>query len=190
MENTFRQFEKVSLDILAALEVGMGIRSGSLTKMCDNGSSEFRLIHYPSMKAEDARGGMLSRAWPHYDIGVISLLFQDNVGGLEIDDGHGGFESVITDSPTDLIVNASETIQRWSNDRLKAGLHRVTIPPTLTGGEEAWLPPRHSIVYFCKANRMASVAPLPELVIEDCDARYDDMTFLAYHQKRIQSAYA
>jgi isopenicillin N synthase-like dioxygenase len=190
MEKAFHQFEQITFDLLEALEIGMNLTPGSFTSKCVRSSSEFRMIHYPPITVEDTQGGLISRAWPHYDIGVISLLFQDSVGGLEIDDGRGGFASATPEKPTDLIVNAAETIQRWSNGHLKAGLHRVTIPPSIKCGEEGRLPQRRSVVYFCKANRNASVAPLPELIKRDHIARYDDLTFLAYHQKRVQSAYA
>ena len=190
MENAFKKFEQITLDILGALELGMNLPAGAFTSRCLRSSSEFRMIHYPPLTIKDVQGGMISRAWPHYDIGVISLLFQDSVGGLEIDNGCGGFASVTSNKPTDLIVNVAETLQRWSNGRLKAGLHRVTIPPSMEPGEEGSLPTRRSIVYFCKANRQASVAPLPDLVDEKHAPKYDDLTFLAYHQKRIQSAYA
>jgi isopenicillin N synthase-like dioxygenase len=191
MEQTYRGFEQISTDILQALEQGLQVPAGSLTAKCAKGSSEFRFIHYPPLLVKEAQEGMISRAWPHYDIGVISLLFQDSVGGLEIDDGSGGFAPVVSDKPTDLIVNAAETIQRWSNDRLKAGLHRVTIPRTVDADQGDYtLPRRYSIVYFCKANREASVAPLPELIDERHEAKYDDLTFLAYHQQRLQAAYS
>lgn len=190
MEDTFRKFEQITFEILEALEIGMDLPPGSFVSRCVQGSSEFRLIHYPPLAAEEAGGKLVDRAWPHYDIGVISLLFQDSVGGLEVDDGNGGFEPVGSDRSTDLIVNAAETIQRWSNDLLKAGLHRVTVPRSSNSGEQCFLPTRRSVVYFCKANRKVSVAPLPQLVTQQHDAKYDDVTFFDYHQQRIQSAYA
>ena len=191
METVYGRFEKVTHDILAALEMGMNLSPGSFTNKCIQHASEFRFVHYPPITAEELRGGMVSRAWPHYDIGVISFLFQDNVGGLEMGDGRSsdGFVSVVSENPTDLIVNAAETLQRWSNGILKAGLHRVTIPRSMKEGDEGRIPERYSAVYFLKPDRTASVAPIPELVNHESPALYEDMTALEYHQRRVLAAY-
>lgn len=189
IETTYAKFQSIVADILEALELGMGVQSGSLTSKCKKHASEFRFVHYPSIDARILQDGMVSRVWPHYDIGVLSLLFQDDVGGLQMaaGDGSDDFVSVTSDKPTDLIVNVAETLERWSNGILRAGLHRVTFPPDTPSS--GLLPERFSAVYFCKADRTSSVAPLPDLISAKNPAQYDDITALQYHQKRVLSAY-
>lgn len=86
MEKMYRQFDAVALILMNALEVGFGIEDGSLVKRCIPSGTDLRLTHYPPIRIEDIRSGRTSRIAPHADFGVISLLFEDDVGGYEIED--------------------------------------------------------------------------------------------------------
>lgn len=193
MQESFLRLERVSLAIMEALEVAMGLPSGAfLGKMshADN-ASEMRLLRYPELDVQEIRKGKVNRIWPHFDLGVITLLFQDAVGGLEFENREvpGTFCRVECGAHSDMIVNVSETLQRWTNNALRAGLHRVNVPEHLEGKDTGILPERYSITYFCKANRNASVGVLKELVAENMIPMYEDMTALEYHTRRLQSAY-
>lgn len=85
-----------------------------------------------------------------------------------------------------MVVNISETLQRWTNDRLPAGLHRVTAPRGMVDG---MIPERYTVAYFCKADRNAPVGSLPPFCV-GAPRKYEDMTALEYHQQRLTSAYA
>jgi len=191
MLTTFRKFERLNAELLRALEVGMQLPPGTFTERCARGASEFRLVYYPALSTADAQNGKITRAWPHYDIGVLSFLFQDNVGGLEICDGgsEDAFVPVISERPTDLVVNVGETLHRWTNGTIKGGLHRVTTVPSIAVPDGEQIPQRRSVVFFAKADRTTSVAPLPALLDEAHTAKFDDLTFLEYHQQRIATAY-
>ncbi|OJD33865.1 gibberellin 2-oxidase [Diplodia corticola] len=193
MEAAFLKFKGVSDDILSALEEALNLPAGAFRGMVSNDASEFRLNHYPSISVEEMRRGQKSRIWPHYDLGVITLLFQDSVGGLEIEDrtrgGNDAFLPVTRGAPSELVVNISETFQRWTNGFIPAGLHRVTTPAHLKSLESGVLPERYSIAYFCKADRQANVGPLERFVTENTPAAYDDVTAMQYQQRRLLQAY-
>ncbi|KAL8742687.1 MAG: hypothetical protein Q9190_004869 [Brigantiaea leucoxantha] len=178
---------------MEALEVALKLPEGSfLNKMTHAAnSSEMRLNHYPAIDVEDIRSGRVSRIWPHFDLGVITLLFQDKVGGLEFEDraSHGTFKRVESDSLAEMVVNVSETLQRWTNGGIPAGLHRVNTPENLEGKQSGKLPERYSIAYFCKADRTASVGPLQQFTSEGDDPLYEDISAIEYHRQRLQSAY-
>ncbi|KAF2420705.1 Clavaminate synthase-like protein [Tothia fuscella] len=191
MENAFEQLEKVCHSIMSALEEAYQLPQGVFCKRMthEKNASEFRFNHYPSIEIEKLRAGKIGRIWPHYDLGVITLLFQDQVGGLEIEDRPSGdFVPVETRSKSDLIVNVSEILTRWTNGRLPAGLHKVSLPPSLQNLEHGVVPERYSIAYFGKADRDASVGPLKEFVTGD-KPRFEDMTAIQYHRQRLSSAY-
>lgn len=177
---------------MTALELAYQLPPGTFLShiLHEKNASEFRLNNYPEISLRALRNGKLGRIWPHYDLGIITLLFQDQVGGLEIEDRTrpGVFVPVECRSSSDLIVNVSETLTRWTNGQLPAGLHRVSPPPALKNIESAVVPQRFSIAYFCKANRDASVGPLKEFLTGE-DAAYTEMTALEYHQQRLLSAY-
>ena len=193
IETTFEKLEHISAVIMEALEVGLELPQGSFLDRIthDGNASELRLNRYPAIDIEEIRGGSVSRIWPHFDLGVITLLFQDGVGGLECEDRQqsGAFHRVESSSQSEMIVNISETLQRWTNNVLPAGLHRVNVPKQMELQEKGMLPERFSIAYFCKADRAASVGPLSQFVSNDRKSTYEDMTAIAYHQQRLLSAY-
>ena len=195
MEDLFFTFENVAAQIMAALETGLSVPTGTFNRLITHSAnaSELRLNHYPAIDLAELKTGTVSRIWPHFDLGVITLLFQNRVSGLEFEDRqHGGedkFLRVDSDDPCEMIVNVSETLQRWTNGRLLAGLHRVGLPPELDLVEEGVLKERFSVPYFCKADRAATVGSLEEFVKAGEKPLYEDMTAIQYHQYRLESAY-
>jgi isopenicillin N synthase-like dioxygenase len=132
----------------------------------------------------------INRTSPHFDLGVITLLFQDGIGGLEIQDRDrpGAFMPVEPSVQSEMIVNIAETFQRWTSDVISASLHRVTIPESLKEAEGGIIDERFSVVYLCKADRDASVTPLKEFVTEKA-SKYGHISALEYHQQRLGLAY-
>lgn len=75
------------------------------------------------------------------DYGSITLLFQDNRGGLQVKSPTGQFVDATPMEGT-IVVNAGDLLARWSNDTIKSTIHRVVEPPTQEG---VTYPPRYSI---------------------------------------------
>jgi hypothetical protein len=101
--------------------------------------------------------GKLARVPAHSDFGTLTLLFQDDVGGLEIADlgsanteksaefeKHGSFTPV-KPVPGTVVVNIGYLLMRWSNGRWKNTIHRVMGPSSLPMQEVSTNPdnPRH-----------------------------------------------
>lgn len=195
MEEAFGTLEGVSANIMEALEVALKLPPGAfLDKIThERNASEMRFNHYPAVDIKEIKQGRVSRIWPHFDLGVITLLFQDGVGGLEFENRapgqRGTFSRVECVAQSEMIVNVSETLQRWTNDCLPAGLHRVNVPEYMKNEETGTLPERYSIAYFCKADREASVGPLKQFVRDGIEPVYQDMLAIEYHRQRLQSAY-
>ena len=182
--------QKVSIQIMEACEVGLGLAPGTLTERCIPAASELRLNHYPSVSMSKFDEGLIKRAWPHCDLGVITLLFQDEVGGLELEDRRNGtFAPVVRENPFEMIVNVSDTFQRLTNDVIRGGLHQVTNPVSMKNLEKGVLPERHSCVFFLKADRETSVGPLSAFVGPQQPAKYPDMTALELQQQGTKNLY-
>lgn len=191
MEDCFRICESVSLSLLEALEIAMHVPRWSFTAKCRHNACEFRMNHYPTIDIKTLKEGNVNRIWPHFDLGVLTLLFQDGIGGLEIEDRGttNQFFSVQPGKRTEMIINVSETLQRWTNGVLKAGLHQVTMPAAMKDLSDGTIPERYSVVYFCKADRDASVGTVAHFVGQDMPAMYEEMTALDYQRKRLLEAY-
>lgn len=190
MESCFDRLAAVTLNILKALELALGIPHGSFTARVSNAASEFRLLHYPSIDVQAIRSGLVSRIWPHFDLGVITLLFQDAQGGLEMQDRTTSrFVPVDPGSCGEMVTNISETLQRWTNGAINAGLHQVTVPEAMKTMEEGVMADRYSVAFFCKADRQASVGPMEFFLSETRPAEYKEMSAIEYQQQRLLTAY-
>lgn len=186
MEAFYEQCDEVCLELVKALEVGFGVEDGSLVERCIPSATDLRLTHYPPIAIEEMRSGRTSRISPHSDFGVVTLLFQDSTGGLEVED-RSSPDTFVPVPPTDtmeMIVNVGDTLQRWTNGKLIGGVHRVTIPEPLKKDVGIVLPERFTMAYLFKAQRTTSVAPLPKFITADNPAKYPDMNALQFQQWR------
>ncbi len=92
------------------------------------------------------------------EIGSITLLFQDDRGGLQVLSPSGTFVDATPISDT-IVVNAGDLMARWSNDTIKSTKHRVVEPPVDGGGEMH--PARYSVAYFCNPNEEKIIEAIP-----------------------------
>ena len=195
MESYFNTTFALSHQLLSILETALKVRPGTLTLRCSRNHNELRLNHYPATTIEEIRNGRIRRNGAHTDYGVLTLLFQDRNGGLEIQDRSVSatevkFMPVTADDPYELIVNVADTLQRWTNGIVPAGLHQVTIPGGRRDEVGGKLPERFSIAYFMKSNREESVGSLPEFVSDARRAEYEHMSAIDYHKRRHALLYA
>jgi isopenicillin N synthase-like dioxygenase len=79
-----------------------------------------RLLHYPPQPDE---AGLFGSA-PHTDYGFITILTQDEVGGLEVRNRHNQWIAAPPIAGT-YVMNVGDILQRWSNGRFASTPHRV-----------------------------------------------------------------
>ena len=84
--------------------------------------ADMRLAHYPF--SERIRAISEFGTGVHTDHGIVTLLWQDDCGGLEVclPDGRWIGVPPVANS---LVVNIGELMTRWTNGRLTSTLHRV-----------------------------------------------------------------
>ena len=114
-----------------------------------------RFVHYPD-QVEPPRPGQL-RYGAHHDYGALTILRQDDApGGLQIRDRDGTWREagVVPDS---FVINVGDLMARWTNDRWRSTLHRVSNPDRALTGSTA----RLSMVAFTGPNEDAQVSCLP-----------------------------
>ena len=190
METYYDLGQKVALQIIEACEVGLNLAPGTLADRCTPSASELRLNHYPSVSISKLKEGLTKRTWPHCDFGVITLLFQDEVGGLELEDrSNGTFAPIVRENPYEMIVSVSETLQRLTNDVVRGGVHQVTNPMPMKNLEEGDLPERYSCVFFLKAHFDTPIGPLPAFVSPQQPSKYPDISSLAFQEEATKILY-
>ena len=193
MESYFDTTFTLSLQLLAIVEKALEVPLGTLTARCNRNHNELRLNHYPATTIEEIKNGRVRRSGAHTDYGVLTFLVQDRNGGLETQDRSAQnvkFVPVSAEDPSEVVINVADTLQRWTNEVLPAGLHQVGIPGTRQGETSGVLPERYSIAYFQKSNRDELVGSLPEFVSEKRPAEYENITAIEYHKQRHAVLYA
>jgi len=139
----------------------------------------------------DIKSGTKTRISPHTDFGTMTLLFQDSVGGLEVEDQSvpGSYIPVPSDSPSEILVNIGDSLQRLTNDVLTSVSHRVTIPIGDKEKDLGVLPERYSVAYFAKVGRGVSLKPMAQFVGENGKEKYPDITAFEWNQMKLEKIY-
>ena len=103
--------------ILLALGTGLELHSPSLLADFHSGhTNQLRLLHYPPIPASEIETGLAVRLPAHTDFGTITLVFQDECGGLEIEHPKKPGEFIRADPVKDAIVmNIGDLLMRWTN---------------------------------------------------------------------------
>ncbi|MFJ3228404.1 isopenicillin N synthase family dioxygenase [Streptomyces sp. NPDC086783] len=107
-----------------------------------------KLVRYPGSAGDGAGQGVGA----HKDYGFLTLLLQDEVGGLQVQRGDGLFHDV-PPIPGAFVVNLGELLEVATNGYLVATNHRVVSPPGATE--------RFSVPFFYNPRLDARVEPLP-----------------------------
>jgi isopenicillin N synthase-like dioxygenase len=123
-------FRDAVLDYMSALtglghrlmtSIGRGLRLGDnyfVDRYTGNPTTLFRVFNYPSSTAVDARG-----VGEHTDYGLLTLLYQDEVGGLQVKHGSRWIEVPFV--PGSFVVNVGDMLERLTSGRYTSAVHRV-----------------------------------------------------------------
>lgn len=84
--------------------------------------ANLRLLHYPPYVAADDR--RVVSAGAHSDYGFITILAQDDVGGLQVQSPDGTWIEA-PPIPGTFVINIGEMLANWTNDLFVATRHRV-----------------------------------------------------------------
>lgn len=137
-------FETAGRDILNAMSAGLALSVNQLLPLDEAPYVLLKLIHYLPPPDGQPRSGVAS----HVDFSWITLLLQDDAGGLSACTPEGRWQD-IPPMPGTLIVNLGEILQFVTGARLKATPHRVmnrtrdriSLPFFLNPGLDRWIAP-------------------------------------------------
>ncbi|RYO77010.1 hypothetical protein DL762_009538 [Monosporascus cannonballus] len=104
-------------ELLRALALGLGLRDEDYFLNYHSGeNNQLRLLHYPPVETEKLSSNAVARMPAHSDWGSITMLFQDETGGLQVEDPNnpGSFLDA-TPMKNALIMNVGDLLMRWSN---------------------------------------------------------------------------
>ncbi|KAF2194532.1 iron/ascorbate family oxidoreductase [Zopfia rhizophila CBS 207.26] len=182
MEDLLEKCHIVGREVLENLEQGLGLRKG-----------ELRMNYYAPISTQKLSTGKYRRAWPHTDFGMITLLFQDDAGGLEVQDRFSSkpdaFIPLPHEYPTEVLVYVSNSLEYMTNNYLRAGLHQVATLINMQDVANGILPERQSLACFIKPRREVNVGPMKQFITAERPRAYEDLTGLELHRVRVGKLY-
>lgn len=122
MEAYFAAIGTVGARLLRAVAVSLDLPSDFFAPSYGLPLQRTQAIFYPPQPADDLDGFGVA---PHTDFGCITLLWQDDSGGLEVRERQSGAWIPAPPLPGTLVVNVGDLLGRWSNDRFASTPHRV-----------------------------------------------------------------
>ncbi|KAA0031269.1 protein DMR6-LIKE OXYGENASE 2-like [Cucumis melo var. makuwa] len=137
-------------------------------------TSFLRLNHYPSCPSPE----LILGVGRHKDPGVLTVLAQDDVGGLEVKRKRDGEWIRVKPEPDSYVVNLGEITQVWSNERYESVEHRVMV-----NSEKD----RYSIPFFFNPSHSTIVEPLKELVDSQNPPKYKSYSYGKFLTNRQRS---
>ncbi|EXC16424.1 1-aminocyclopropane-1-carboxylate oxidase-1-like protein [Morus notabilis] len=149
---------------------GLGLPAGRFREMTCLEGRTLAGHYYPYCPEPDRTIGLAT----HADPGVLTVLIQDKVGGLQVN--YGGVWVDVEPVPGALVVNIGDLLQIMSNDEYKSVEHRVSA--------NSCQEPRVSIAVFLNpGDRKRMFGPLPELISLEKPAAYRQFKYPEFIQK-------
>jgi isopenicillin N synthase-like dioxygenase len=179
MEAYFREMLALGRRLMEGLALSLDLPADHFAAFCTEPMGTLRPLHYPPQPAaaDPAQKG----AGAHTDFGGLTLLRQDDVGGLQVWDQAAAGWIHADPLPGTYVVNLGDMIARWTNDRYRSTLHRVIN----TSGRE-----RYSVPFFYVGNYDYRVECIPTCLAPDERPKYPPVTVEAHLREMYRRTYA
>jgi isopenicillin N synthase-like dioxygenase len=167
----FHEAQRVARTLTTIFADALGTEPGYFAVMTDHSIDVLRMNNYALPPGTDIRlDGDLTGMGEHTDFGIVTVLWADQVAGLQVLDKDGVWHDVM---PADgaLLVNLGDLTARITNDRWMSTLHRVK--PPVVGGT---IRRRRSAAFFHDGNADAVVGPLASLLDRGDGLTYEPIT--------------
>lgn len=173
-----RAMEAFCRRLLKPMALALGLPRDWFAPFFGQPTTFLRLLHYPPHTVEMTKEAYGSA--PHTDYGFITILCQDDSGGLEVRRRDGTWLAA-PPIPGTWVVNVADMLSRWTNGRWQSTPHRVT---NLSGGD------RYSCPYFFDMSMDSIVEVLPTCQGPGNPAGFPPVRYGDYLVERIDKNYA
>ncbi|ACY31984.1 isopenicillin N synthase family dioxygenase [Comamonas thiooxydans] len=165
MQNYYQAAYDLGASIVRGLALSLGVPVSHFDGYLKEAAATLRLLHYPPQPANPEPGE--KGCGEHTDFGGVTLLLQDEAGGLQVWDKDLGSWIDAPPVPGAFVVNIGDLFARWTNDRYVSTLHRVI---NVSGRE------RYSVPFFFTGNPLHKVECIPTCLDEGELPRYPAVT--------------
>ena len=163
VETYFTAIHQLGLQLLEVFALSLNIDRQFFTQYYTKPTVLMRMMHYLPQSSSLSSNSIGATA--HTDFGLMTILNQDNLGGLEIQLLDGSWISAPS-IPGTFVVNIGQLMARWTNDVYKATTHRVIN----RSNKE-----RYSIPFFFNPNHYAKVQCIPSCQSPERPPKYSDV---------------
>jgi len=162
--------------VIGLFSTALEDESGLFLATFERPTTWLRLLHYPPTGevSQEVYGSA-----PHVDFGAITILAQDDVGGLQVQTVDGDWIDVSPRRDA-FVLNTGEMLRRLSNGRLLATPHRV-INRSGRG--------RYSCPFFFDPNVEAMIEPLPSCMDDESRGLIQPIQYGEWLRNELQAGY-
>ena len=139
---------KLGRNLMRLALLSSGVKDLSVMQSLDTPTIWLRLLHYPPI-SKNSPSDLYGSA-PHTDFGCLTILAQDEIGGLQVQTTEGEWIDV-PKLEGSFVVNVGDMLSRYTNGLLRSTPHRVINK----SGKE-----RFSCPFFFDPHTNAVVQPL------------------------------
>ncbi len=178
MEQHYQDMQALAQTLLRAMTPALGVPPDFFDQRFAQPVSVFRMIHYPprhTATSADQQG-----AGAHTDYGCVTLLYQDDTGGLQVRKVNGEWIDAPPIEGT-FVVNLGDMMARWSNALYLSTPHRVISPLGVD---------RYAMPFFAEPHPDTVIECLPGCQTENNPSRYPATTCAAFLLSRFADTYA
>jgi isopenicillin N synthase-like dioxygenase len=167
VEAYYAEAARVAHTLTGVFADALGLDHDFFAALTDHAIEVLRMNNYALPEGTVTLDGDLTGMGEHTDYGIVTVLWADQVAGLQVLGTDGIWHDV---SPVDgaLLINLGDLTARLTNDRWMSTLHRVK-PPIVDGTIKR----RRSVAFFCDGNVDAVIETLPSHLDADDGLAYE-----------------
>lgn len=178
MEAYLAQMTELGERLMQGLALSLELPEDYFADYCTDAMTTLRLLHYPPQpaSADPAQRG----AGAHTDFGGLTMLLQDDAGGLQVWDDNRQVWLDVEPIPGTYNINLGDMFARWTNDQYRSTLHRVI---NRSGRE------RYSVPFFYSGNNDHLVSCLPGCCAPGEAPKYPPVTVEEHYREMYRRTY-
>jgi len=146
VEDYSAEMFKMSRRLLSFMAQVLGQEADLFEAHLTNPVATHRLLHYWPTEDYNTQIGV----GEHTDYGLLTILKQDSVGGLQVLNAKDSTWVHATPIEGAFVVNLGDMLQRWTGNRFKSTVHRVVNTSNLD---------RYSVPFFLEPNMDSMIVP-------------------------------
>lgn len=154
-----RALMALSQELMAAFSLALGLDEDYFAQFHKSPLATFGLNYYPA----PVEGGSDVGVGAHCDASSFTVLLQDDIGGLEVQEASGRWIAAPY-VPGAYVINIGDTMMGWTNGHFVSTLHRVVSRKKVD---------RFSATLFMNPDIDVTVAPIERFVTAENPAQFE-----------------